>query len=110
MEHHEIINVRLGEGDRSVVLLDQTELPNRVVYRTVTQLADMVEAIHALRVRGAPAIGIFAGYCLYVLARQVEEWMQDPDQYHDEILYYQEFLPQISSETGNHYEQTGKEI
>ena len=49
MEHHEIINVRLGEGDRSVVLLDQTELPNRVVYRTVTQLADMVEAIHALR-------------------------------------------------------------
>ena len=73
MEHHEIINVRLGEGDRSVVLLDQTELPNRVVYRTVTQLADMVEAIHALRVRGAPAIGIFAGYCLYVLARQLEE-------------------------------------
>ena len=71
MEEQEILNVRLGEGERSVVLLDQSQLPNRVEYRTVTQLPDMVEAIQSLRVRGAPAIGIFAGYCLYVLARQL---------------------------------------
>ena len=67
MAEQEILNVRLGEGDRSVVLLDQSQLPNRVEYRTVTRLPDMVEAIQSLRVRGAPAIGIFAGYCLYVL-------------------------------------------
>jgi len=73
MAEQEILNVRLGEGDRSVVLLDQSQLPNRVEYRTVTQLPDMVEAIQSLRVRGAPAIGIFAGYCLYVLARQLME-------------------------------------
>ena len=73
MAEQEILNVRLGEGDRSVVLLDQSQLPNRVEYRTVTQLPDMVEGIQSLRVRGAPAIGIFAGYCLYVLARQLME-------------------------------------
>ena len=73
MEEQEILNVRLGEGDRSVVLLDQSQLPNRVEYRTVTRLPDMVEAIQSLRVRGAPAIGIFSGYCLYVLARQLME-------------------------------------
>ena len=73
MAEQEILNVRLGEGDRSVVLLDQSQLPNRVEYHTVTQFQDMVEAIQSLRVRGAPAIGIFAGYCLYVLARQLME-------------------------------------
>ena len=64
-------NVRLGPGDNSVVLLDQSQLPNRVEYREVTELSEMMEAIQTLRVRGAPAIGIFAGYCLYVLARRL---------------------------------------
>ena len=73
MAEQEILNVRLEKGDRCVVLLDQSQLPNRVEYRTVTRLPDMVEAIQSLRVRGAPAIGIFAGYCLYVLARQLME-------------------------------------
>ena len=79
MAEQEILNVRLGEVDRSVVLLDQSQLPNRVEYRTVTRLPDMVEAIQSLRVRGAPAIGIFAGYCLYVLARQlIEQGLSGP--------------------------------
>ena len=46
MAEQEILNVRLGEGDRSVVLLDQSQLPNRVEYRTVIRLPDMVEATH----------------------------------------------------------------
>ena len=75
MAEQEILNVRLGEGDRSVVLLDQSQLPNRVEYRTVTRLPDMVEAIQSLRVRGAPAIGICAGYCMYLLAR--DAWTED---------------------------------
>ncbi len=47
-------NVRLGEDGESVVLLDQTRLPGRVEYRAVRKLEEMVEAIRALRVRGAP--------------------------------------------------------
>ena len=33
---------------------------------------EMVEAIKKLRIRGAPAIGICAGYCLYRLARDID--------------------------------------
>ena len=49
MAEQKILNVRLEEGDRGVVLLDQSQLPNRVEYRTVTRLPDMVEAIQSLR-------------------------------------------------------------
>ena len=41
MAEQEILNVRLEEGDRGVVLLDQSQLPNRVEYRTVNQLPDL---------------------------------------------------------------------
>ena len=65
-------NVCLSPDGTSVILLDQSLLPNRMEERQVSSLEEMVEAIRALRVRGAPAIGIFAGYCLYVLAGQLE--------------------------------------
>ncbi|MDY3281419.1 S-methyl-5-thioribose-1-phosphate isomerase [Dysosmobacter sp.] len=63
-------NIRLSGDGRSVVILDQTQLPNRVVYLTLSREEDCYEAILKLRVRGAPAIGIFAGYAMYVLAQQ----------------------------------------
>ena len=65
-------NVRLSSDGRGVIILDQTQLPGRRVFLTLTSAQEMYEAIHSLRVRGAPAIGIFAGYCLYVLAGQLE--------------------------------------
>ncbi len=65
-------HVHLGEDQRSVVILDQTELPNRTVYRTLRTREEMYEAIRLLQIRGAPAIGICAGYCMYVLSRQWE--------------------------------------
>jgi len=66
----QLVSVRLAPGDDGIVIIDQTQLPNRLVYRTVDQPQDMYEAIKQLQVRGAPAIGIFAGYAMYVLARQ----------------------------------------
>ncbi len=63
-------NVRLGEDETSVIILDQTQLPNRTVYLTLRTRQEMYDAIRLLRVRGAPAIGICAAYCLYALARQ----------------------------------------
>ena len=65
-----IDNVRLSDDGRAVVILDQTQLPGRTVYLTLHTPEDLYEAIAQLRVRGAPAIGIFAGYALYVLALQ----------------------------------------
>ena len=63
-------HVHLGDDNTSVVILDQTLLPNRVEYLTLREPEEMFEAIRLLRVRGAPAIGICAGYCLAALAEQ----------------------------------------
>lgn len=66
------VNVRLGDDENSVVILDQTLLPNRTEYLTLTTEETMWEAIYALRVRGAPAIGIFAGYAMAVLSKGIK--------------------------------------
>lgn len=63
-------SVCLSEDGRSVRILDQSLLPNQTVYKTLSSREELYEAITSLRVRGAPAIGIFAGYAMYVLALQ----------------------------------------
>ena len=68
----DIENVRLSEDGQSVVILDQTLLPNSVKYLTLKDPEELFEAIYQLRVRGAPAIGIFAGYAAYVLSASID--------------------------------------
>ncbi len=63
-------NVRLSDDGQAVRILDQSRLPNETVYLELSRAEDLYEAIATLRVRGAPAIGIFAGYAMYVLALQ----------------------------------------
>ena len=63
-----IDNVRLSDDGRSVVIIDQTKLPGILEYIELDTPEKMYEAIYQLRIRGAPAIGICAGYCYYVLA------------------------------------------
>ena len=65
------VNVRLGDDENSVVILDQTLIPNETKYLTLTEAGDMWEAIYQLQVRGAPAIGIFAAYSMAVLAKKI---------------------------------------
>lgn len=67
----EEINVRLGEDGKSVIILDQTLLPNETRYLTLTTAEELWEAIYRLRVRGAPCIGIFAAYAMAALARGI---------------------------------------
>lgn len=67
-----IDNVRLSDDGRAVRILDQSLLPNETVYLELQTPEELYEAIATLRVRGAPAIGIFAGYALYVLALQTK--------------------------------------
>ena len=47
--------------------LDQTVLPNRIEYIHPLTKEDYYYAIKTLQVRGAPAIGIFAGYAMALL-------------------------------------------
>jgi len=72
MNYDMIENVRLNDEGTAVVILDQTLLPNEKKRLALREAGELYEAIAALRVRGAPAIGIFAAYALYVLARQVK--------------------------------------
>src|SRR4051812_1151894 len=44
--------------DGAVVLVDQTRLPGELVVLELTSVADVVDAIKRLAVRGAPAIGV----------------------------------------------------
>ena len=66
-------NVRLSDDGTAVIIVDQTQLPNRLVYLTLRTPEEMFNAIFELKVRGAPAIGICAAYAAYCLARQIPE-------------------------------------
>ena len=83
-------HVRLGEDLTSVVILDQTLLPNEVKYLTLRTPEEMFEAIRLLRVRGAPAIGICAGYCLAALAEQRKAL--PPDQFRAQLHQLSQYL------------------
>ena len=67
-----IESVRLSDDGTSVIIIDQTQLPNRMEYLTLSTAQDIWEAIYHLKVRGAPAIGICAGYGIYCLALQIK--------------------------------------
>lgn len=71
MENNQKIDhIRLSDDGKSVIILDQTKLPNDVEYIRLDDAPQMYEAVKALRVRGAPALGIFAGFALYALANR----------------------------------------
>lgn len=61
-----ITAVRFDMDTGELVLLDQTLLPNEVAFIRLKKLDAIWEAIRVLRVRGAPAIGIAAGYGAYL--------------------------------------------
>ncbi len=65
-------NIRLADDHSSVIIIDQSLLPNETKYIPLCRREEMFEAIHSLRVRGAPAIGICAAYSLYVLSRGIQ--------------------------------------
>ena len=67
--------------DGAVEYLDQTLLPRQELRREARTIEDMVEAIQALRVRGAPLIGISAAMGLTAAAagqrELTPEWFKD---------------------------------
>jgi methylthioribose-1-phosphate isomerase len=55
--------------DGGVVLIDQTKLPNKLVYVKCKDYKQVAEAIKKLVVRGAPAIGVTAAFGLALAAK-----------------------------------------
>jgi methylthioribose-1-phosphate isomerase len=60
--------VELSPDAERVIMLDQRELPEREVYYELSSVDEVAEAIRAMVVRGAPAIGISAAYGMVLAA------------------------------------------
>ncbi len=56
--------------DNSVIMIDQTKLPNELLFVTYTDYKQVANAIKTLVVRGAPAIGVSGAFGLALAALQ----------------------------------------
>ena len=56
--------------DKSVVMIDQTKLPEELIFVTYTDYNDVANAIRTLVIRGAPAIGVAGAFGLALAALQ----------------------------------------
>lgn len=60
---------RLDDEAGELVILDQTLLPGEVKFLRLKEQEPIWQAIYKLQVRGAPAIGIAAGFAMYLAAK-----------------------------------------
>ncbi len=70
--------------DDAVVMLDQTLLPQRVVYRRLKSWQAVADAIRRLVVRGAPAIGVAGAMGVALGASRIER--KDPRGFKKELM------------------------
>ena len=64
--------VALDDEKSALVILDQTKLPYEVEILSLTDQKDIWNTIYLLQVRGAPAIGVAAGFGVYLAAKQIQ--------------------------------------
>ena len=82
--------VRLS-GDRNCLeILDQTLLPGEIRILQLSRMEDIWEAIRSLRVRGAPAIGVTAGFAMALAASRIEE--EEPGRFAAEFRRIKAYL------------------
>ena len=65
-------------------LLDQTLLPEKVVYRPLRTVREVTDAISNMLVRGAPAIGVTAAFGMALAARSAARL--GPAAFHRELV------------------------
>ena len=58
--------------DGELKLIDQTLLPTQEIVRGFTDYREVADAIVTMVVRGAPAIGVTAGYAVYLASKEFE--------------------------------------
>lgn len=73
-------HIRYSKSEQALFLLDQRFLPHQEKWFVCRRVKDVVEAIQTLVIRGAPALGVVAGYgcCLAVASQdnQDPEWQK----------------------------------
>lgn len=65
-------SVEYNESTKSLIILDQTLLPEKEIFITITKEEELKNAIKLLKVRGAPAIGIAAAIGTAVILARFE--------------------------------------
>ena len=82
--------VALDDEASVLVIIDQTKLPNeKKILRLKTQ-KEIWDAIYLLQVRGAPAIGVAAGYGIYLAAKAIET--EEYDVFEEKFAEAREYL------------------
>ena len=79
--------------DNSVIMIDQTKLPNILEYVTYTDFNEVADAIRTLVVRGAPAIGVSGAFGLALASLQCKATEKS------ELISYLENAKKILFET-----------
>ena len=90
MMERPVQNIRYDKAAEALYILDQTLLPTEETEIRLETAEQMYDAIRSLRVRGAPAIGICAAYCLYALARTIDA--PDMDGFLEQLKAYSGYL------------------
>lgn len=85
-----VITVKWGPGRKSVDIIDQTLLPGTIKRIKINTKEDMWEAIKKLRVRGAPAIGVFAAYGIAVIAKDFQD--TDFNKFYESFITLKDYL------------------
>ena len=85
-----IDTVAFTPDNNAVRIIDQTLLPGEVKLIDISKREELFEAIKKLRVRGAPAIGVFAAMALSVLSRSIEE--KDSEKFLDKLQKEADYL------------------
>ncbi|MCR5301051.1 MAG: S-methyl-5-thioribose-1-phosphate isomerase [Lachnospiraceae bacterium] len=82
--------VALDDAAKEIVILDQTRLPNDRRMLRLSLPEQFYTAIRKLEVRGAPAIGVFAAYAIYLCACRADG--TDRDGFYREFTKQKEYL------------------
>ncbi len=69
--------VALDDAESALVIIDQTKLPGEIEMLHLKTQKEIWDAIYLLKVRGAPAIGVAAGYGIYLAAKEIETTSYD---------------------------------
>ena len=82
--------VTLLDAENAIEIIDQTKLPGTIELIRLKSAQEIWDAIYLLKVRGAPAIGVVAGFGIYLLAKEIET--EDYEVFYETFQKQKEYL------------------
>ncbi len=82
--------VTLLDEENAIEIIDQTKLPGTIELIRLKSAQEIWDAIYLLKVRGAPAIGVAAGFGIYLLAKAIET--EDYETFYEAFKKQKEYL------------------